>query len=185
MRNYIHFYFLKKYFIISCFCIIPIFLNAQANLKAEINIIVSDFFELTSQRIDGQRIDMFFRNTNDFTNGVSVLKQSHLLLSSSVNYNLVARAVLENFRTTSPLTFPSTIVKINVDNTQPLSGNATLNSIEELQVNNQPLITNGRPNINENINIKYTISPEKAQKYILQAGPGTYSNTIIYTLTPQ
>ncbi len=172
-----------KYSLSFLFFIAPIISFSQVEAKAEINIIVNDFFQLTSQKIDGQRVDMIFKNSNDFTNGISTLKQSHLLLSSTVYYNLVARAALENFRSGSHLTFPASVVKLEVDNTDVKAKDVILNSIEELQTNNQPLITNGHPNLYKNINIKYSISPEKSQQHILRAGPGTYSNTVIYTLT--
>lgn len=170
---------------ISFFIFAPFVSSAQSEAKTEVNIIVNDFFQLTSQRSDGQNVEMVFSNSEDFIKGISTLKQSQLLLSSTIYYNLVARAVLEKFRTARPLSFPASVLKVEVDNIGNKSEYAVLNSIEELHTNNQPLITNGAPLIHENVNIRYSISADKAQKYILKAGPGIYSNTIIYTLTPR
>lgn len=177
----------RKDLLVFVSILLPLISFSQTEARAEINVLVDDFFELASQKSDGQRVDMFFNKTNHFLEGVNAHKMSHLLISSTVSYNLVARAALENFRSGSKFTFPVSVVKIEIDNTDMYERNTIFNTIEELQTNNQPLITNGSPDIDRNVNVKYSIPAPKAKQYILKAGAGTgtYSNTIIYTLSPK
>lgn len=167
--------------------LMPFYAAAQLETSAEVQIAVKDFMEISTAKHTGAIVNIPFNTTADFTQGVVKTMPSALVLSSTIEYNILVRAAAERFRSLSNNrnTIPSSVLRLTIENSEVLIPGGTLRSVNYLATTNQPLLLNGRAAVNNIINITYSIPAERAIKYVLPSGAGLYTNTIIYTITPK
>ncbi len=173
--------------VLCMFTLMPFYAAAQMETTAEVQIAVKDFMEISTARHAGVIVNIPFNTTADFTQGVVKTMPSALVLSSTIEYNVLVRAAAEHFRslTNNRNMIPASVLRLAVENSEVLKPGVMLRSVNYLATTNQPLLLNGRAAVNNVLNITYTIPADRAMKYVLPSGAGLYTNTIIYTITPK
>lgn len=144
---------------------------------------VDDFIGLSSDIGIGLQVNLKLKNAEDYDKGVSLIMPNHIVVSSNQKFNLLARAANKDFTSAGNSSFPSDVLDIQIKNTDIFGSMLSLQTIRGLEVNDQVLISNAAPTIKKYLNIEYTISSKNAIDKILGIYNGTYTNTIIYTLS--
>jgi hypothetical protein len=161
-------------------------LRAQtAQVHTEVQVLIRDFMQI-SEISRGQLVTLGMDDEEDFANGITKIVPDNLLISTTVEYNVFARAAFPYFTSLqNNRSFPASVLSLEVDVQEPMSGSTVFNKINGLVTNNQPLILNGAPMFKSYLNIKYSIPAAMAKNILVKSGAGLYTNTIIYTITPQ
>ncbi len=160
--------------------------SQHAEAKADMQVLIRDFFQVSNLATQGQIITLELNNENDIETGINKEIRSNLMVTSTVDYNLFARAAFPVFyNQQSRRSFPSSVLKLEIINTDLNLNGTAIEKILHLSTLNQPLISEGKPLFKSAIDIRYSIPAEHTKEHLVKAGSGVYSNTIIYTISPQ
>ncbi len=158
----------------------------QVEAKADMQVLIRDFFQISNLATQGQIVTLELNNEDDLEKGLNKEIKSNLMVTSTVDYNLFARAAFPVFyNQQSRRSFPSSVLQVEIINTDLSLNGTTLEKVLQLTTLNQPLISEGKPLFKSAIDIRYSIPAEQTREYLLKAGSGVYSNTVIYTISPQ
>ncbi len=160
--------------------------SQQVEAKTDMQVLIRDFFQVSSLATQGQLITLELSNENDIETGINKEIKSNLMVTSTVDYNLFARAAFPVFyNQQSRKSFPSSVLMLEIINTDLSLNGAAIEKVLHVSTLNQPLISEGKPLFKSAIDIRYSIPAEHTREYLVKAGSGVYSNTIIYTISPQ
>ncbi len=158
----------------------------HAEAKADMQVLIRDFFQVSNLATQGQIITLELNNEKDIETGINKEIRSNLMVTSTVDYNLFARAAFPVFyNQQSRKSFPSSVLTLEIINTDLSLNGTAVEKVLSLSTLNQPLISEGKPLFKSAIDIRYSIPAEHTKEYLVKAGSGVYSNTIIYTISPQ
>jgi len=160
--------------------------SQHVEAKADMQVLIRDFLQVSNLTTQGQIITLELNNESDIEAGINKEIKSNLMVTSTVDYNLFARAAFPVFyNQQSRKSFPSSVLTVEIMNTDLSLNGTAIEKVLRLSTLNQPLISEGKPLFKSAIDIRYSIPAEHAKEYLVKAGSGVYSNTIIYTISPQ
>lgn len=140
---------------------------------ANLNISIADLGEL---RLNTATVNLAFKNSTDYQQGVSVDVANQLTLSKTTPYDLSVKAQSAYF------TMGNESIPINILSVGPADGQLGMQTVESLSTQSQTLISAGAPVIDRNLSLRYRIPATKTAQ-LLGKAQGTYTATITYTLT--
>ncbi len=176
----------KLLHVIVCVLFVLPAASQHVEAKADMQVLIRDFFQVSNLASQGQIISLELNNEQDIETGINKEIRSNLMVTSTVDYNLFARAAFPVFyNQQNRKSFPSSVLKLEIINTDLTLNGATIEKVLNLSTLNQPLISEGKPLFKSAIDIRYSIPAEHTREYLVKAGSGVYSNTIIYTISPQ
>lgn len=175
-------------FVYVAVCLLLFFSAASQHVeaKADMQVLIRDFFQVSNLATQGQIITLELNDESDAETGIKKEIKSNLMVTSTVDYNLFARAAFPVFYNhQSRKSFPSTVLMLEIVNTDLTLKGTTIEKVLSLSTLNQPLISDGKPLFKSAIDIRYSIPAEQAKEHLVKAGSGVFSNTVIYTISPQ
>lgn len=162
---------------------------AQSNsAQTQVNIVIA---QMQGISISQPSVDIYLNQLQQFSTGISSAVQTdHIRVGSTTNYEVSFHAIsgflsLNGNNTTIPVQTIELDTSIGSDltgNNNPPPNSTFIYPSVPLNFMDSVLITNGAPEGGRGYNITYTI-PAYNMNYFLNQVDGTYTTTIIYTLT--
>ncbi len=141
----------------------------QSQASGTLEVIVSDLAEIVANQ---PVINLDFNSVTDYTSGVILDIPAHIRLSKTTPYNLTVRASSSAFNSAGN-SIPLSVLRIG-----PASGQTGMNTIT-LSGTAQPLVEGANPEIDRNINFRYSI-PASQVEHLMGMPSGSYSADIIF-----
>lgn len=139
--------------------------------NTDVTIKVLPLSEITIS--SGQEVNFNFNTTFDYQQGKSKVMPNQIKLSNNENFELYVKAGTSFFKKTGiESDIDSDVLQVGIDGTSSVS----------LSTVPQKIITNGSPVLDQELDIKYNISPDAAQSLIGKEKT-TYSIDVIYSFT--
>lgn len=164
---------MKKLIIITALLFATITTYAQSSASANVNIIISEVFEIKVNPAQ-TNIDIPINTVDHLTNGNNSNNLNHLSVTASNGYQVEAKA--QTLITGSGGTIAIDKLEITVSD----NGGGAIISDLPMSLSDQVIIDGSTGVLSRNLDVNYKIV---GGEYLTQLEAGTYSTTIIYTLT--
>lgn len=194
---------LLKYFIAL---FLPMFASGQSTSSASVTIRLGDFHQLGVPKLDEQMVFLDFNPLKNFIE--SEEEGTPVLLSSTGNFNLFARAASQSFSTLNYATGSSRALlalqlegndviggglaklgdHLNVGFDKVAEGKVSVDYAEAMKSNrlivaSQSLIGFGNPMMGKPLKLKYVVASQKAVDFFKDTAPESANKAVIYTIT--
>ncbi|SDE30167.1 hypothetical protein [Niabella drilacis] len=143
-----------------------------------LTVTVNDLSELN---VSTTGVTLLFQTAADYKNGVALDIPNHLQVSKTTPYDISVRTQTADFsgtgQTNSGVSFPVSILELGL-----VEGQSVVNTINALSTTDQLLVSGAPPVVDRFLNIRYRI-PSSQTHYLINKPAGTYTASVIYTLT--
>lgn len=140
-------------------------------------VTVNDLSELN---LSTTGVTLSFQTAAEYKNGVALDIADHLQVSKTTPYDISIRAQAADFTGSGPAsgaTLPVSILELG-----PAPGQTGVNTISALSTTNQLLVSSAAPAVDRYLSIRYRIPASRTQ-YLINKPAGTYTASLVYTLT--
>ncbi|MFZ4260897.1 hypothetical protein ACFRAE_02585 [Sphingobacterium sp. HJSM2_6] len=137
-----------------------------------------DVPDLSEMLVKEGQVDLSFDDRIDYQQGVSKEIKGHLTISKTSGFQVSVRANSPYFQ------MGTSRIPVNILSIGPAQGEQKVLPINAVSTTNQTLINSSQAVIDQQYDIKYSIALKHVPTFI-GSTKGTYSTTLIYTLTAQ
>jgi len=157
-------------------------ISAQSSdhVGTSVNIILADIISIDEGSVaSGGAVDFNYQNTTDYNSSKSVTVPNSLVINSSKNFDVKIKSEGANFVSGANL------IPVDVLRVKAISGGSLMGTVNEVTLStaDQVLVSNASLGAKQSLDIAYSISAEKASKFLLGKPKGTYTQTVTYTAT--
>lgn len=139
--------------------------------NATLQVNVSEMGEMV---MNNSTVDLSFNNASDYANGVETNMPQHLTFSKTIPYDVYVKASANTLGNGNGQSIPVGIIKIGAGDGQTGISNISLSTTA------QRIIDAAAPEIDRNVDIKYTIDAGDVPQ-LLGKPEGTYSVDVVYS----
>ena len=149
----------------------PLSTPISATITSNINVVVSSFLNITAQTAT---VSLAINTAEKYKSGITTTVLKQLLINSTMPYDITVKATGVKF--TSPVPGNTNTIDLDLLTIKGSGSPVTLSTTAAT------VISAANPQIAQELDMEYSISPAKTTKLINKPA-GTYTATITYTIT--